>query len=164
VSTGTPPGEGLVEIRLLHLSLDAYRHAAEHHDELLREFALIQSREPSEGHTVPRRLLGLIEALTTEYGAMTAMPRADIDAAIERGDDSVDLTYVLPVSIGPAIVHLVDLLRETDEYCRHGDLLTLAPPPDAVAFREWFLLEFVNQVHGRPPTPWPQFLASSRRP
>jgi hypothetical protein len=163
VSAGPSPGNGLVEIRLLDLKLEAYRHSAEHHDELLREFALIQSREPSEGHAVPRRLLALIDALTNEYGGMTAVPQADIDAAIERGDDAVDLTYVLPVSIGPAIAHLVDLLRETDEYCRQGDLLTLAPPPDAVAFREWFLLEFVNQVHGRPPTPWPDFLASSQQ-
>jgi hypothetical protein len=102
----------------------------------------------------------LIETMTNEYGGMTAVPQADIDAAIERGDDAVDLTYVLPTSVGPAIAHLVDLLRETDEYCRQGDLLTLAPPPDAVAFREWFLMEFVNQVQGRPPTPWPEFLAA----
>jgi hypothetical protein len=164
VTAGPPPSEGLVRIRLLDLSLEAYRHSAEHHDELLREFALIQSREPSEGHTVPRRLLTLIDTLTSEYGGMTAVPRADLDTAIERGDETVDLTYVMPVSVGPALTHLVDLLRETDQYCRHGDLLTLAPPADAVAFREWFLLEFVNQVQGRPPTPWPQFLASSRSP
>ena len=67
----------------------------------------------------------------------------------------------MPPAIGPACVHLVDLLREADEYCRHGDLLTMATPPEAVVFREWFLLEFAKQVDGNPPTPWPEYAAAN---
>ena len=149
----------LIEVRLVDMSLPAYSHSTEHHDELLREFALIQSREPTEGHNVPRRLLAVIDTLNNEYAGMTALPQADLQAALERGDPSIDLVYHMPPAVGPACAQLLALLREADDYCRHGDLLTLAPPPDAVAFREWLLLEFVNQVEGKPPTPWPAFLA-----
>jgi anti-sigma B factor antagonist len=33
--------------------------------------------------------------------------------------------------------------------------MTLAAPPEAVQFREWFLGEFVRQARGEPPSPWP---------
>ena len=48
------------------------------------------------------------------------------------------------------------MLDEADEYCRRGDhLLTLATPPEELRFRRWFISEFVDQVNGAPPTPWP---------
>jgi hypothetical protein len=47
------------------------------------------------------------------------------------------------------------MLDETDEFCREGALLTLAPPEDVVAFRRWYLAELVEQVAGRPAQPWP---------
>ena len=152
----------LVEVRLLRVALDVYQRTTEHHDELLREFALMHSRQPSEGHAAPARLVALVETLTNDYGGMTALPQADIDEAIARGDPTVDLTYNLPPAIGPACAQLVELLREADDYCRHGDLLTMATPAEAVAFREWFLLEFVKQAEGQPPTPWPEYVAASR--
>jgi hypothetical protein len=53
------------------------------------------------------------------------------------------------------------MLDEADEFCRQGKhLLTLATPPDLRRYRQWFLGEFVAQIGGRPPTPWPLFAAS----
>ena len=47
------------------------------------------------------------------------------------------------------------LLDEADDYCRAGEtLLTLATPAPALAFRRWFLGEFVRQAAGEPPRPW----------
>ena len=53
-------------------------------------------------------------------------------------------------------VELRSTLAEADEFCRRGELLTLATPPEYVAFREWFLGEIVRQLEGKPPTPWRQ--------
>jgi hypothetical protein len=50
---------------------------------------------------------------------------------------------------------LIDMLDEADAFCRGGDLLMLATPDDQVAFRRWFLAEFVTQLGGGAPTPWP---------
>jgi uncharacterized protein YfaT (DUF1175 family) len=34
--------------------------------------------------------------------------------------------------------------------------LQRASPPEAVAFRRWYLGEFTAQLQGEPPLPWPQ--------
>ena len=48
------------------------------------------------------------------------------------------------------------MLEEADDYCRRGDhLLTLATPEEERRFRRWFIGEFVDQIEGKPPTPWP---------
>ena len=52
---------------------------------------------------------------------------------------------------GPPPVELPRTLAEADEFCRRGELLTLATPPEYVAFREWFLGEIVRQLDGQPP-------------
>jgi hypothetical protein len=142
----------LVQIRILALPLDVYQHSTEHHEELLREFALIQAREPTQGHTVPARLVQLVEELTETYAGMNELPRAELAAGIARGDATVDLSYVVPREIRQACIHLAELLAEADDYCRDGELLTMAPPPDAIAFRVWFLDEFVRQIDGLPPS------------
>jgi hypothetical protein len=47
------------------------------------------------------------------------------------------------------------MLDDADEYCREGrHLLTLATPPDLLAYRRWYLQQFVDQARGRPATPW----------
>jgi hypothetical protein len=53
------------------------------------------------------------------------------------------------------------MLDEADEYCRSGQaLLTLETPPDAKLFRQWYLDEFIGQLSGAPPTPWPEYAAA----
>jgi hypothetical protein len=145
----------LVEVRLLELSLADYAHSAAHHDELFREFALILSCEPATDHEVPRRLTAVMEELTERFRGFTAAPQGQLQAALERGDEAIDLTFRVPAAAREAALRLHDLLAAADEYCRQGELLTVAPPPDAVRFRNWYLHEFVAQIDGEPPTPWP---------
>jgi hypothetical protein len=153
--TATPPADGLVEIRLLSLPLDAYREASEHGDELRREFALIAAREATGARSLPVRLVALIEALEVQFQGFTAAPNEALGAALERGDEYVDVVYRLPAGIKEAALELGDLLDEADEFCRRGDhLLTLTTPPNALAFRRWFLSEFVAQADGAQPTSW----------
>ncbi|MCU1343940.1 MAG: anti-anti-sigma factor, partial [Acidimicrobiia bacterium] len=37
--------------------------------------------------------------------------------------------------------------------------LTLAAPPDIMAFRRWFVEEFVREMAGEAPRPWPEYAA-----
>jgi hypothetical protein len=149
----------LVEVRLLRLDLAQLRDTEAHHDELFREFALIVGSDPTPGHEVPSRLLTLIDELNERFAGFTASPEAEVAAAIARGDTEVDVTYHVPREVDEAAARFTELLTAADEYCRQGDLLTLAPPPEAVIFRNWFLGEFVAQVRGSDPTPWPEYRA-----
>jgi hypothetical protein len=145
----------LVDVRIVAMPLDVYREAAEHSDELMREFALIRERDTEDGRAVPRRLLELVDKLTGEYSAFTVQQEADLRAALDRGDTSLDLVYRVPATLKEACIDLDRLLDEADEFCRDGqEMLTLATPPRAVAFRKWFLDEFVRQIDGREPTRW----------
>ena len=137
---------------MMGMPLKALAFAGEHHDELFREFRLILAREPGPGHDLPGRLIGLIEELDRNFSGFTAGAQAELESAMERGDDEIDLVYSVPRSVREACIRFATLLAEADDYCRVGDLLTLAPPPTAVAFRNWFLNEFVAQIDGAPPT------------
>ena len=147
----------LVEVELLGLPLDIHRLATEHNDELLREFALLaaQQADPSD-HDVPARLLSLGEELQAKYGSFTQGATSELDAALERGDPSIDLVFVVPGEVAGGVDELNRILDEADDFCRRGGpLLTLAAPPEVVAYRRWFLEEFIRQVEGKPPMPWP---------
>lgn len=159
--------DAMVEVRLLDVSLADYRRSTEHHDELIREFALINEarRKDATDHAsaeVPARLLALVDDLTARFVAFSAGPTTALAEALERGEDTIDLLYTVPAEVGPAAQQFNRLLDEADEYCRAGDLLTLATPPDAAAFRRWFLDQFVAQAAGAPPTPWPGYDATER--
>jgi hypothetical protein len=144
-----------VEVRIVGMPLDVYREASEHNDELMREFALIRERDPDDSRAVPRRLLALIEALSTRFAPFTAAQEAQLRTAVERGDATIDLVYRVPSTAKQASIELGAMLDEADRYCREGtELLTLATPPRSVAFRQWFLDQFVRQVDGGAPTPW----------
>lgn len=148
------PGSGeLAEVHLVGLPLDEQRIAAEHFDELLREFALIGDRVDS---AVPKRLLELRAVLLRDFGSFTAGARDEMDAAAARGDATIDLRYVVPPAAATAAADLGRLLDEADDFCRGGQhLLTLATPARALRFRRWYLGEFARQIAGEPPQPWP---------
>jgi hypothetical protein len=153
-------------VRMLRLPVQVWAASQEHHDELLREFALMTAgREDrdDEAPPVPVRLLRLVEQLTASFAGSSDEQEARLFAAAARGDEVMDvLEFALPEAAGPACVQLEQLLDEADEYCRAGHhLLTLATPDDIRLFRTWYLAQVREQLAGAPPEPWPDFLARS---
>lgn len=144
----------LREVRLLRLPLPILARAQEHNEGLMREFALIANPHPDSDVDVPVRMLQLIAALRDRYAAFTVSADAEIERAMERGDEEIDLTFRVPAAVAEATVELAAMLNRADDYCRQGALLTLATPDDLVAFRRWYLGEFRAQINGAPPTPW----------
>jgi hypothetical protein len=126
----------------------------ERHDELMREFALLALGGPSGRPEIPGRLLELIEVLGVRYGHAAARPDELVDAAVARGEDTIDLSYTVPAHVVDAANRLDELMREADEFCRSEELLTLARSDVMVEFADWYLDEFRRQVAGRPPRPW----------
>ena len=149
-------GGGMGEVRLLRFPLDVHRRASENFEGLRREFALIAMRTP-EAQEVPARLLELVDALTNEYQGLNDEADAIRDAAAARGERVLDeLVYRVPPAAAEACIALSRMADEADEYCGRGDLLlSMASPPEAVAFRRWFLGEIVAQLRGEPPVGWP---------
>jgi anti-anti-sigma factor len=144
-----------VAIELRGVPLDLYGASAAHIDALQREFEMVLRDEPDvAAQEVPRRLRALVQHIKERFSDFRESADAEIAAARERGDAVADLTYEAPVDLGAELMRLRDLLEEADEYCRSGDLMTLASPPEVRAYRNWFFGEFERQSRGEPPTPW----------
>lgn len=149
--------DGRLEVRVLQFPLDVYQRSTEAFEGLRREFVLVAMRTP-EAQEVPARLLQLVDALSEEYQGINDEADAIRDAAIERGETVVDeLVYRMPPEVAQACIALNGMIDEADEFCRQGEvLLSLASPPEAVAFRRWYLGEITAQLRGEPPVPWPE--------
>jgi hypothetical protein len=147
----------LVVVQLRRVPVELQARAAEHAEELQREFVLIaEGLQHSEGTVpLPRRLLDLVEVLQREFSGFTTEQEDAFDEALRAGVRTLDLTFRVPPGAGQAAVAIAEMMDEADEYCREGrHLLTLATPPDLVAYRQWYLQQFVDQIAGRPPAPW----------
>lgn len=164
--TAGPESTELRTVRVLRIPLGVYARSTQHIDELMREFALItldadrDRASTDSARPVPHRLMDLVNELTASFSAFTADVEAERDAAIARGAEEIDLTYQLPVAAADASRRLGEMLDEVDDYCRSGQhLITLATPPESLAFRRWYLEEFIAQIEqGRDPMPWGDYV------
>ncbi len=153
-------GAAAVEVRLLELPVPLWSRAQQHSDELLREFALAAAQATGESrHHLPTRLTALIAALTADYGEVSTDQEQELHRAAAAGESVLDeLVFQVPPAAAEASQTLGDMLDEADVYCRSGEhLLTLASPDEVVAFRRWYLSEFIRQISGQPPVPWPRY-------
>jgi hypothetical protein len=127
-NTGELARGATVEVVLRRFPLRLAARATEHYEGLLREFALMAASTSMDEDAVPARLISLVDALGRQF------PRQDAHEAGRRLDRMFD---------------------EAEEFCRSGDLLTLAAEPDVVEFRRWYLDEMSRQAEGAQPNPWP---------
>jgi hypothetical protein len=141
-------------VRLLAMPVALLMRAREHHDELIREFTLMAIRGSSSGAVLPPRLRELVDILGRRFGASTSRADMERDAALERGDVTVDLTYHVPASFADDITMLGQLMDDADTFCRMEKLLTLPRDATMVSFGHWYTMEFIRQIAGLPPTPW----------
>jgi hypothetical protein len=153
---GPPGGDAQVRVRLLNFPLQVFAVARQHHDELLREFALLALQPPRDesARTLPAELLDLIDTLGRRYAGVGDRADTARDAALARGELSMDLTYQVPSSVGPAMSELNQLMAAADAYCADEQLLTLAATPVEREFRQWFIDQFISQAADAEPVPW----------
>ena len=156
------PDDPMVEVSLLRYPLRVGLRASAHYEEVFREFALLAASTPTDPDSIPARLLALVDALGRRY-ARQERHEAERDEAVRRGETHRDFVIAVPRSAAEASAALSVMLDETDDFCREGVLLTLASPPDVVAFRRWYLEEIIAQIGGAAPTPWPAERAEDQR-
>jgi anti-sigma regulatory factor (Ser/Thr protein kinase) len=147
----------LLTVRLLNFPLRVFLDVREHHDELMRELALLclQGDQDSAAlDRLPPRLTVLVDLLGRRYGAVGERGHPARDAAMARGDLTADLSFHVTSGAVTDLLRLGALLAEADAFCRDGTLLTMPRPPLYRAFVDWYEDEFVRQRLGRPPSPW----------
>ncbi|PPK94743.1 hypothetical protein CLV92_107246 [Kineococcus xinjiangensis] len=135
-------------VRLLGLPLGIRALFMQHLDGLVRELALIQIGEQAHpDRSLPPRLLEVAAELRGTY--------APFQLAAAAGEEYYDVTYTVPVRVGPFAQQLLEVLEEADDFChREQHLLTLPASEEVVAYRRWVLGQFQRQLAGHPPRPW----------
>jgi len=143
-------------VRLLGVPVDLYLEASRHTDEIVREFALISFGDRSGvNQHVPDRLLELVDELRRRHRRRTDAIRARFEEASLAGEATVDIELPAEEVVADITERLTDLLDAADEFCRSGDLLTLASSADVVAWRHWWRDQVLGQIRDdAEPTPW----------
>lgn len=144
--------EALLDVWLLRYPLRLGGRASEHYESIYRECALLATDQ--QGSSVAGRLIALVEELGRR-SARNNEHEQEREAALARGEQVLDIRLQVPASVATLGRRLTGMLDQTDDFCRQGLLLTLAPGDDVVAFRRWYLDQLVGQVGGGPPQPWP---------
>lgn len=142
-------------VRLVRLPVSLFLRAREHHDDLLRELALIRIRqvESNDPPPLPAGLEALVGVAGRRYGR-GIHPDVERDQALANGGPTVDLTYEVPPETADEIAVIDEFLDAADEFCRTEQLLTLPRESAVVEFSHWYCREFRRQCDGLPPTPW----------
>jgi hypothetical protein len=150
----------IVQVRLRELPVPVWARTQQATDELLREFALASAAPADEHkHPLPARLTALIASLTERFAGVSSEQEQQLFDAADAGVPVIpELVFTVPAEAAAASRALGDMLDEADDYCRAGrHLLTLAAPDEVVAFRRWYLSEFIRQTDGEPPVPWSRY-------
>jgi anti-anti-sigma factor len=141
------------DVHLVGMPLDVHRRASEHGETLRRELTLVHHTIAEDA--VPARLRALGEELAPHYQGLNSASDDLLAQALAAGRPTLDLTYKLPARAADDLERVDRLLDELDQYCIDRDLLTLVTPPEARAYRRWWIRELIEQLQtGRAPIPW----------
>ncbi len=129
----------------------------EYLESLLRELhlLLLSSRHDELQRGAAGRLVELAQVLQDRFGGLLQTVNDDRQAALDQGRDRMDSVLPLSDELPRVLDQVRQVLAETDEFCRHGDLLSLPRTPMLIAFATWAGTELIAQADGAEPTPWP---------
>ncbi len=147
------------DVVLAGCPIDLLERSRRHNESLMREFAFIAESD-QERAELPARLLALVDQARARLAGLNVAVEEQLAAARARGDDVCDLRVTLPSNGRALAVQLSSLFEEAEEFCRRGDLLTLAESDEPRRFRAWYLDQYVRQLDGEAPTAWPAGRAS----
>ena len=145
----------VAEATLRDFPLRIWHRQLEHNQALLREIQLLASARASGAlDDVPARLLEMAGQFIARYGPTMDYLTSQRMAAYEAGLEKFDSVVPLPAETLDIVPRALAMMREVDDYCRDGDLLTLAAPSDVAALQDWSTSEILAQFRGGAPTPW----------
>ncbi|HEX3824696.1 MAG TPA: ATP-binding protein [Mycobacteriales bacterium] len=157
-----PPGSAggpQMTVCLSALPVAVYLAAEEHHDALMREFALLLRARRST--KVSPRLMELAASLAEQFGVGNEQRRAQVEAARRSGQRTVDVVMLFPAGSQDRVLAVAAALNEVDAFCARGDLLTPPSTPVVKRFRRWYTDEVVRQISGLASRSWSYSLEPS---
>lgn len=147
-------------VRLLGVPVGVWDRARGWFGGLVREFDIIAT---GSDEATPRELVVFVADVRERFSRFFSGTNVVLEEALERGEATTDVEMELPPGVAVAVRDLWIRILAADDFCRHGDLLTLALPDDLREFIRWYLDEIANQIEGGEPRPWSDHAPVSRR-
>lgn len=138
-------------VRLLGVPARLFAELRRYHFELRRELRLLAMAAP-EDYPLAVRITEVFARADIERRSSIGVD--DLDGAIMRGADTVDLDYRVPLTAPATMARIKELVTELYQEFSHDNLLSLRPPDLLVDLQSWYLGEFVRQGAGQAPTRW----------
>jgi anti-sigma regulatory factor (Ser/Thr protein kinase) len=151
---GSVDGHETVQVMLLGVPPLVVQHYRKRWLELVREMHLVALAEPSPQQRLAQRFCVAAQTLHNDLYVIERSTSGYAPALSEEGA-AVDAVIDVPPSLRQAFVDLRDLARELEAHWAGGRLLFVHPGPQAAQLREWWVGEFIDQIDGEEPTPWP---------
>lgn len=152
------------QVMLVDVPVATYRAVQQHTDAVLRELVLMAEYETAKAgrERGPLRLLfDRVNAGFSDRLDLTVQAAHAVDAAIERGAESVTLTFTIPARYAASAEAWSALVDDLDAFCRDGTMLSVPVSPEVRRFTRWWCSELVGQLRdGAAPVPWPDYVAA----
>lgn len=144
----TGENEAATVVRLEGVPARLFLESQDHQHDVIRELQLIElgDRFSVSRHDVPAELARLIAEILSRYDDVRSATRAQALAAIERGDDEVNLDVPVREGMGEALRRWLALIEEVDSRALHGEMLVLAARPEIRRLRRWYVDELVRRL------------------
>jgi hypothetical protein len=139
--------EELRRVELRDIDVQQLWLLEQHHEAMLRELTLIAIGEESgEAHATPKKVLHLVGRARERFIDQREGVLRQLREATEQGRDTVTIELRMPPSAAEAIHEAAEAYDLADDYCRAGDLLTLACPPEVASLRRELCTRITAQL------------------
>jgi hypothetical protein len=135
--------EGWVVIRLAGCPVELSLRQDQHLDDLVRELTLMRS---DRGNADSLALADRLEAVLRAPAHARAAGRRQAQAALERGEQHVDVDMAMPREFCSEVRLLHEAVCEADRLCEEQRLLTLTSPRELRDFRAWMTEQILAQA------------------
>jgi anti-sigma regulatory factor (Ser/Thr protein kinase) len=153
--------EGWVVIRLAGCPVELSLRQDQHLDDLVRELTLMRS---DRGNADSLALADRLEAVLRAPAHARAAGRRQAQAALERGEQHVDVDMAMPREFCSEVRLLHEAVCEADRLCEQQRLLTLTSPRELREFRAWMTEQILAQAEqDAAPTSWAAWRARRER-
>lgn len=141
----------LCRVGVVGVPVETWRRSRDWFEGLLREFDIIATESDE---ATPRELVEFVAGARERFSRFSAGSTTVLEEALERRQTTVDLEMRVPPDVAGAARDLWLRILAADDFCRQGELLTLALPEDVREFIRWYLEEIAHQIEGGEPRPW----------
>lgn len=146
-----PDPAQMTTIELRTMPVELFSHLRLHFNELGRELRLLAMSDPDR---YPIAVEFAETFLQVEHERRHVIGLEPLDRAMERGQETVDLTYLAPPTAPATMSRISDLLDEIYQSFADDTLLAVRPSPELLELQRWYLGEFAHQSSGEQPRPW----------